>query len=138
MDGWWDPYVPFDEEHLRGNIESPIGVAKIPTGIIGPVNIRGKYAQGSFLVPASTVEGAVLATSTRGCKAINESGGVVVTAFRQHLQKSPMMICGNSEQAMRLGEWIQASIPRLREVIQTVSKRAVLEGVYPHIDNEVK
>ena len=137
LDGWWDPHIPYQDTHLSGNIESPIGLIKIPVGIIGPINIRGKYAQGSFLVPAATTEGAVVATSTRGCKAINESGGVVVTSYRQHVQRNPVIICGDTEQAKSLGEWIQQSVPRLHDVVQTVSKRAVLTGVHTLIDNEV-
>ena len=137
LEGWWEPSGPFDEEHLIGNTESAIGITRIPTGIMGPVTIRGKHAEGCFLVPAATIEGSVVASATRGCKAINESGGVVTNAFRQQMQRNPVIICGDSEQATRLGDWVKANMSRLHPVIRTVSQRAKLITVTYHIDNEV-
>ena len=44
-------------EIYRGNIENFIGMSCVPTGIVGPVNIKGTMAQGDFFVPLSTIEG---------------------------------------------------------------------------------
>jgi hydroxymethylglutaryl-CoA reductase (NADPH) len=49
----------------RGNIENFIGVAQIPLGVIGPLKINGKFAEGTFYVPFATTEGAMVLTYQR-------------------------------------------------------------------------
>ena len=46
---WWNVDgrdFPSSMTQLRGNVENPIGLAKIPIGLVGPVLIHGKHADG--------------------------------------------------------------------------------------------
>src|ERR1043165_9556136 len=66
----------FDPELLRGNIENPIGVAQVPMGVAGPVQVCGQHARGTFYVPMATSEGALIRSYERGMVALTRSGGV--------------------------------------------------------------
>ncbi len=135
--GWWEPNAPFDEEHLSGHVENAIGVIRLPVGVVGPVFIRGKYANGHFLVPAATVEGALLASSCRGANVSSKAGGIVAHAYRQRIMRVPLFYCDSAEDAESLGSWIQSSKSRLQEVVASVSRRAKLKSLEYFIDEEV-
>ena len=55
-------HYSFDPETTRGNIENFIGVAQIPIGLAGPLQINGEHAQGEFFIPLATTEGTLVAS----------------------------------------------------------------------------
>ena len=57
---------PFEPSVAKSNIENMIGVVQIPLGFAGPVHVNGDYAQGPFLIPLATTEGALVASISRG------------------------------------------------------------------------
>ena len=70
---WWDPKLSqgYTTENLKGNIENPIRLAKIPQGIAGPLLIKGDHVHNEkILCPIATTEGAIVASTSRGAKAI--------------------------------------------------------------------
>ncbi len=137
LDGWWGPNAKFDEEYLVGNIEASIGTIRIPVGVIGPIHIHGRHTEGVYMVPAATTEGALLASANRGSKALNMSGGVHAYAYRQRMQCTPVIYCDDAAQAERLDMWIKDAIPRIREVIGSVSRKARLITINSLQDAEV-
>ena len=61
----------YSTENLRGNIENPIGLARIPLGVAGPLLIKGDYVKDELIVcPFATTEGALVASASRGATAI--------------------------------------------------------------------
>ena len=70
---WWDPRNSqgYTTENLKGNIENPIGLAKIPLGVAGPLLIKGDHVMDELIVcPFATTEGALVASASRGAAAI--------------------------------------------------------------------
>lgn len=70
---WWNPKLSqgYTTENLKGNIENPIGLAKIPQGIAGPLLIKGDHVHNEMILcPIATTEGAIVASTSRGAKAI--------------------------------------------------------------------
>ncbi|MBM3274850.1 MAG: hypothetical protein FJZ00_06840, partial [Candidatus Sericytochromatia bacterium] len=55
---------------FKGNIESHIGFVQVPIGVAGPILVDGEHAQGAFYVPMATTEGALVASCTRGMRAV--------------------------------------------------------------------
>src|SRR3989338_8884597 len=70
----------FEENQAVGrNIENLIGATQIPLGIAGPLKLSTVNCQLSTVyIPLATTEGALVASVSRGCKAITEGGGAEV------------------------------------------------------------
>src|SRR5256885_1210283 len=80
-----------DEDQLVGsNIENLIGAVQVPVGIAGPIDISGDYAKGTFYLPLATTEGALVASVSRGCKAITLSGGTNAYSYRMGQTRGPV------------------------------------------------
>jgi len=76
-------------EELRANIESLIGFARIPVGIIGPLRVNGVNARGDFYVPLATTEGALVASYQRGAKLVSMAGGCATLCVVESVLRAP-------------------------------------------------
>ena len=96
----------FDPGMVRGNIENFIGVAQVPIGLAGPIQIHGEHARGQFYVPLATTEGTLVASYNRGMRLLTECGGVKTTVVEEKMQRAPVFICGDALEAREFGHWI--------------------------------
>ena len=100
--------------------------------------MQGANADGWFLAPMATTEGALIASVCRGAKAITMSGGVKTWAGQQRMTRAPMFLCGDPVQANTLGEWVVNNRERIQEeVVSRFSKRAQLKEIIPAYDLDV-
>ncbi|HXC63565.1 MAG TPA: hypothetical protein VNZ67_04365, partial [bacterium] len=76
-------------EALAGNIENFIGMAQVPVGLIGPLRVRGAYANGDFYVPLATSEGALVASYGRGARLLSLAGGASCVSLPGWVQRAP-------------------------------------------------
>ena len=53
--------------------ENVVGYIPLPLGIAGPLKIDGEL----YPIPMATAEGTLVASTSRGCKALNAGGGVI-------------------------------------------------------------
>ena len=105
----------FDPSILQGNIENFIGVAQVPIGVAGPLRINGEHAQGDFLIPLATTEGALVASYNRGMRLLTECGGVKTTVVEQYMQRSPVFIFQDAARARAFGVWIDQNFAAIQE-----------------------
>jgi hydroxymethylglutaryl-CoA reductase (NADPH) len=96
----------FSPEMLKGNIENYIGMSMIPTGIIGPVKVNGQNANGEFIVPLATSEGALVASYNRGAKACFEAGGVTSICIEEGVQRSPVFKFDDLKELSQFLNWV--------------------------------
>ncbi|MGK3965196.1 hypothetical protein WMF38_13560 [Sorangium sp. So ce118] len=105
-------------EKSRRNIENFVGTLKIPVGVTKPILIHFDYgAYGpspaepeSVVVPLATTEGTLVASTSRGAKMLNASGGVRVSLVaRRHIQRTPAFQFATPGHANRFALWIEAS-----------------------------
>ncbi len=91
--GQWWPNEGNDDScscsKLKGNIENPIGLAKVPLAVCGPLLFTGGLINGYCLCPFATTEGALVASITRGATALTRSGGVRARVLEQTQVRSP-------------------------------------------------
>src|SRR5664279_5539017 len=82
----------FDEQKASTkNCENMIGSTQVPLGIAGPVLISGEKAGvESYYIPLATTEGALVASVSRGCKALSLTGSVSVYALRAGQTRGPV------------------------------------------------
>ncbi len=123
----------FDAEQVgRKNCENLIGSIELPVGVAGPVVVKGMVGAdmtgvdtavgdlGSeeIYLPLATSEGALVASVSRGCKALSASGGVSLIIKKIGMTRAPVFRCRDGAHAQQFVEWLdqnQAEIARLTE-----------------------
>lgn len=123
-----------DPSDLNGNIENYIGMAMVPTGVIGPVKILGTSANGEFFVPLSTTEGALVASYHRGAKACRLAGGITSVCLVQGVQRSPVFKFDNLGNLGEFVIWCLANIETFKNITAKSSRFAKLQQVKTNIE----
>ena len=98
----------FDPEMASKNVENMIGTTQIPLGYAGPVKIRGSTANGEFLVPLATTEGALIASISRGMSVMNQGSGVRTMVFGDAMTRAPVLRVNDLDHAIDVINWIDA------------------------------
>lgn len=126
-----------DPELTRGNIESIVGFAQVPVGVIGPLRINGEHARGDFFVPLATTEGALVASYNRGALAISLSGGANVAVTSSGIQRAPYFVLKNVFQAREFVEWVEQHFDKLREVAENTTDHGNLIRFNSYIQGRI-
>ncbi|KAF7191178.1 3-hydroxy-3-methylglutaryl-coenzyme A reductase [Pseudocercospora fuligena] len=80
------PYEHFDYDRVHGACcENVVGYLPLPLGVAGPITIDGR----SYFLPMATTEGVLVASTSRGCKAINAGGGAVTVLTGDGMTRGP-------------------------------------------------
>lgn len=136
VSNWWkEDYSP---DILKGNIEQPIGTIAMPLAVAGPLQINGEHANGKFLAPLSTTEGALVASISRGAVVLNQSGGVFTSTSQQRMTRCPVFTTDSPAEAVALGEWVKSKIACIQEeVVSKHSRHSKLKDVITVYDIKV-
>jgi hydroxymethylglutaryl-CoA reductase (NADPH) len=100
------------------NIEAPIGVQQVPLGIAGPIKVKGEVADGDYLIPLATTEGALVASVNRGCSIITASGGAKARVLKNAITRAPCIEVPDTEHAVILVNWVKDNFEKVREVFK--------------------
>lgn len=120
-------------EEARGNIENFIGVAQVPLGVVGPLKVRGKYAEGVFFVPFATTEGAMVLTYQRGAVAVTRAGGVRTRIVKDENHLDPVFIVRDLEEAEQLVAWVDGHRDELKDAVRQATGHGELLEIVPFI-----
>lgn len=123
-----------DDSQFVGNIENYIGLSSIPTGVMGPVRVMGSAANGDFMIPLATSEGALVASYHRGAKATRDSGGISSICISESVQRSPIFEFKDLGAVGSFLIWISEKERELSEIVSTQSRYAELLDIRPHIE----
>ncbi len=115
-------------EALAGSIEGFIGFARIPLGVAGPVRIRGRHADGDFIVPLATTEGTLVASFQHAFNVINRCGGAVAACSRQLVGRAPCFTFTDIATAMKIVEWLPTQLPLMQAAAATTSRYCRLQS----------
>lgn len=107
------------EETVR--IENLVGATTIPLGVAGPVYIEGDAIRGKHYIPLATTEGALVASVSRGCKAICAGGGARTAVDSAGMTRGPVFATGSLSESRRLEKWLFANEDKLREAAEKTS-----------------
>ncbi|MEM1202747.1 MAG: hydroxymethylglutaryl-CoA reductase (NADPH) [Acidobacteriota bacterium] len=114
------------------NCENMIGGIQIPMGIIGPLRIRGQYVHDEeLMVPLATTEGALVASTNRGCRALREAGGAVVRVDNVGITRAPVFRTSGIVQTQELIDWVQANEGQIRHHVEGNSRFLRLIDIRP-------
>lgn len=67
--------------------ENVIGYMPLPVGVAGPLIIDGQ----ALHLPLATTEGTLVASTSRGCKALNAGGGVTTIVIKDGMSRGPVV-----------------------------------------------
>ena len=97
LEGSQLPYKGFNYENVHGACcENVIGYLPLPVGVAGPLTIDGQQ----YYLPMATTEGVLVASTSRGCKAINAGGGATTVLTSDGMTRGP---CVGFETLARAG-----------------------------------
>ncbi len=122
-------HFSFDPHITKGNCEHFTGVAQVPMGFAGPLQVNGEQAQGEFLIPLATSEGSLVASYNRGVKVLNLCGGVKCTVVGDAMQRAPVFVFDDARAARRFEKWVQAHNDQIREEAESTSSVAKLKYI---------
>ena len=112
------------------NIENYLGTVQVPVGLAGPVEVHGEHAQGTFYIPMATTEGTLVASTSRGMKVINRSGGVKVRVVRNGgVQRAPVFEFANIDDARDFCDAINSDWSWLRPIIEATTSHGKLMNI---------
>lgn len=125
--------INFPQEEVAGrNIENLIGATQIPLGIAGPVTVRGaSNEQRTYYIPLATTEGALVASVSRGCKAISESGGVTVIVENVGVTRAPVFKTKSISEALRIKRWLEKNFQQISKICESTSSHLKLLKIEP-------
>jgi hydroxymethylglutaryl-CoA reductase (NADPH) len=122
-----------DPGEARGNIENFIGVAQVPLGVVGPLQVRGRLAEGTFYVPFATTEGALVATYQRGAIAVTRAGGARTSLIKDENHLDPVFVVRDLDEAERLVAWIRDHFAELKDRVREATGHGELVEIVPYI-----
>lgn len=99
------PYMHYDYSKVMGQCcENVVGYLPLPVGIAGPLRVDGV----AFPVPMATTEGALVASTSRGCKALNAGGGVTTVVTADAMTRGPAIEFPNVTMCAKAKRWIDS------------------------------
>ncbi|KAI1436893.1 hydroxymethylglutaryl-coenzyme A reductase [Xylaria sp. CBS 124048] len=99
------PYQNYNWDQVLGACcENVIGYMPLPVGVAGPLVIDGQ----SYFVPMATTEGVLVASTSRGAKAINAGGGAVTVLTGDGMTRGPCVSFETLERAGAAKLWLDS------------------------------
>ncbi|KAK2069169.1 hypothetical protein P8C59_003773 [Phyllachora maydis] len=122
------PYDRYNWAQVFGACcENVIGYMPIPVGVAGPLVIDGK----SYFIPMATTEGVLVASASRGCKAINSGGGAVTVLTGDGMTRGPCVSFETLERAGAAKLWLDSDVGQtaMKRAFNSTSRFARLESM---------
>ncbi|KAF9239343.1 hydroxymethylglutaryl-coenzyme A reductase-domain-containing protein [Melanogaster broomeanus] len=120
------PMTNYDYSRVLGACcENVIGYIPIPLGVAGPLKIDGEYVH----IPMATAEGTLVASTSRGCKALNAGGGVITVLTNDAMTRGPAIDFPSLVMAAEAKAWVDSEegYNIMREAFESTSRFAKLQ-----------
>lgn len=105
------------------NCENMIGAVQVPVGVAGPLSLDGRQ----YYIPLATTEGALVASVSRGCKAITQSGGAVTDSYRVGATRGPVFVVNSLKESDALNTFLKKNVVKLQEIAVKTSHHLILK-----------
>jgi hydroxymethylglutaryl-CoA reductase (NADPH) len=105
--------------------ENVVGYMPIPLGIAGPLKIDGQM----YPIPMATAEGTLVASTSRGCKALNAGGGVTTVLTNDGMTRGPAIDFPSITVAAAAKRWVESDegYGIIKEAFESTSRFAKLQ-----------
>lgn len=129
-----------DVSEYTRNIENVIGLVSVPVGVAGPLRVNGCSANGDFYIPLATTEAALVASYTRGCQLLSESGGCSTLVLAEGVTRAPGFVFEGLQEVAIFVAWVltqKESFARHAEATtrfgKLVDTRLTIEGNHVYL-----
>lgn len=122
------PFANYDYDRVFGACcENVIGYMPLPVGVAGPLVIDGK----EYFLPMATTEGCLVASTMRGCKAINLGGGVQTVLTKDGMTRGPCVRFPTLKIAGEAKVWMDSEEGQasMKEAFNSTSRFARLQHI---------
>ncbi|KAJ8515331.1 hypothetical protein ONZ45_g7224 [Pleurotus djamor] len=122
------PLSNYDYSRVLGACcENVVGYIPIPFGIAGPLRIDGRLVP----IPMATAEGTLVASTSRGCKALNAGGGVTTVITQDNMTRGPAIDFPSITEAARAKAWIasESGYGTIKTAFESTSRFAKLKSL---------
>jgi hydroxymethylglutaryl-CoA reductase (NADPH) len=129
-----------EEIASKRNCENMVGVTTVPLGIAGPLKILSNHeslpAQAGRLstldcyIPLAMTEGALVASISRGCKAITESGGAMVGHHKVGATRGPVFKVKDLTESEYFYQYLKDHLIDFQNVASKTSRHIKLEKLF--------
>ena len=119
------PYESFDYDRVHGACcENVIGYLPLPLGVAGPITIDGQ----NYFLPMATTEGVLVASTSRGAKAINAGGGATTVVTGDGMTRGPCIGFETLVRAAAAKVWLDSpeGQKKMKEAFNSTSRFARL------------
>lgn len=130
-------------DHFGSNAENLIGSVAVPLGLAGPLRVNGTAAAGDYYVPLATTEAALVASFTRGCRVVSESGGCAAVTLAEGVTRAPGFIFRDVREVGEFVLWLVTQKETFATVAgettshgQLVDMRVTVEGNHVYVSFE--
>jgi hydroxymethylglutaryl-CoA reductase (NADPH) len=120
------PYEHYNWDRVLGACcENVIGYMPLPVGVAGPIVIDGQ----SYFLPMATTEGVLVASTSRGAKAINAGGGAITVLTGDGMTRGPCIGFETLERAGAAKNWLdsEAGQKTMKKAFDSTSRFARLQ-----------
>lgn len=124
------PFQNYDYDKIYHQCcENVIGYVQIPVGVAGPILVNGK----EHYLPMATTEGALVASTSRGAKAIVESGGCVTEICGNGMTRAPVLVCKSAKEAHEIQTFCENKFDDIAREFNKTSNYARLQSIKSNI-----
>jgi hydroxymethylglutaryl-CoA reductase (NADPH) len=122
-----------DAEEATNNIENAVGATRVPLGVAGPLRVEGEHADGDYRLPMATTEGALVASTNRGCSTITEAGGATARVLEDGMTRAPVFRVSGVAAAAGLVDWIDKNFETLKRAAESTTDHGELLRAKPYV-----
>ncbi len=120
----------FTEDQVSGrNIENLLGAVQIPLGVAGPLTINHKGNPIQHYIPIATTEGALVASISRGAKAVSESGGANYEIDNVGVTRAPVFKTKNISHSVNIQKWVNDNFQKIKQICEQTSSHLKLKKI---------
>lgn len=131
------PVTTATEDHTQGvRVENCVGYTQVPLGIAGPLTINchgeGVLAR-TVHAPLATHEATLIASCSRGCKAMQQNGGASAAVLEEGMSRAPIFRFDNISDALAFYQALPKFKEDMKSAAEKTSSRVKLISVTPHL-----
>ncbi|ESO88291.1 hypothetical protein LOTGIDRAFT_126248 [Lottia gigantea] len=123
------PFMHYDYTYVEGACcENVVGYMPVPVGVAGPLLLNDKR----YHIPMATTEGCLIASTNRGCRAIEQSGGALSTVIGEGMTRGPVVRFVTAKKASEVKLWLEKeeNFQQVEECFNMTSRFARLQKLH--------